>query len=457
MMQELGTLLHLLKNKWYDRVGLAAAETLGILVLTAMLPNLGLEYVLPRKLWFVAYVLLSAIILCSWLFSRNYLPKNRKSKIGMTIAIYAETERDEIRIKSDFVRALESAISSQFPERIFRILILNNYRSQRARTKDDAVQISNRTRSHFVIWGNFRRRQHHGRSIYALNLYCLVRHRPIPLDRSNKLSREFTKLFPPKNVFPETEELEGFEITTDMFREATIYMVGVAALISGNISLSLKLHERLYSTVRGERQPERIAHLRLLKSRLRDVLAEEYTLAARFHYESKEYRDLGKVEDYAQAARDMDPRTCLPHLLLAICYFYKKSVPLALREVLRAKKIAPRDGGVLYSEAFIYYYSRRYEKAETAYRKAIRTQTPSRTIVEVELFITDLIERETDRTDFCYPLGLINYFAKEDCVLASDYFRRFVDGYSSDPGLIAQVRNARIYINELQSKTSCHK
>lgn len=67
------------------------------------------------------------------LCSREHLPKDKKRKIGISIAIYTETERDEIRIKSDFISEFKSAILSQFRERIFQILILNNHRSQKVR------------------------------------------------------------------------------------------------------------------------------------------------------------------------------------------------------------------------------------------------------------------------------------------------------------------------------------
>ncbi|HDY69278.1 MAG TPA: hypothetical protein ENH85_16015 [Candidatus Scalindua sp.] len=456
-MHGIGMFLHLLKNKWSDPLGLVAAEAFGALMLAAVLPNSGLEELLKKKHWFVFYLVLAGVILALWLYSRKHLPKNKRGRIGITIAVYSETRKDEMRIKSDFLREFRSAIVSQFSGKVFQILVLNNHRSQEVQTRDDARQISDDMRSHCVIWGSFRRRQLHGRATCALNLHCLVRHRPIPLNHSNQLSREFTKLFPPKILFLAAEELPGFEITTDMLQEATIYIVGVAALVSGDISLALKLHEHLYATIRHERHPERTTHFNLLKSGLRGRLADEYILAARFHYESKDYRDLAKVKDYARKARDMNFGNCISHVLLAICSFYKKDIPGSLREVLRAKQIAPRDGAVLYSEAFIYYYSRKYWKADKTYGKAIKTQTPSPTVLEVELFITDLIEREPDRTDFYYPLGLINYYAKQDYKLATNYFRQFVDEYRDCPDLTEQVKKARIHLDELQSKSSSNK
>ena len=456
-MQEISILLNLLKNKWYDRRGLVVAEILGMLMLAAVLPNFGIECILPRRYWFTLYLLLLGVILIPWLCSRKHLPKNKRGKIGITIAIYSETQKEEMRIKGDFIREFRSAVVSRFSEGLFQVLVLNNYRSQEVQTRNDVSQISNKTRSHCVIWGSFKRRQHHGHLTCILNLHCLVRHRPIPLGHSNQLSKEFTKLFPPKILFPVANELAGFEVTTDMLQEATIYIVGVAALVSGDISLSLKLHEHLYETIRNERHPERIVHFNLLKSRLRGRLAEEYILAARFHYESKDYLDLAKVKDYARKSRDMNFGNCISHLLLAICSFYEKDIPGSLKEVLLAKKIAPRDCAVLYSEAFIYYYSRKYWKADKTYGKAIKTQTPPPTVLQTELFITDLIERESDRTDFYYPLGLINCHVKEDHELATNYFKRFVDEYRNHPDLTEQVKKARIHLNELQSKSGSEK
>jgi len=280
-----------------------------------------------------------------------------------------------------------------------------------------------------------------------------VKHRPIKnLRTRTQFAKEFNQIFPTKIRFPQDQELQGFELTTSVIHEAVMYLSGIAALISGDLLLSLKLHNDLYGTIRNEAVVHKIEQLKIIKQRLPGLLAQEYTLAARFYYVSKRNRDMNKVKEYSQKAIQYNPQICNAHLSLAVCFFFEKNLPLALREVKKAKKILPRDGAVRYSEAFLYFYNCNFSKAEIAYKKALKTSTPSPTILEVELFITDVLEQEPDKTYLHYPLGLINYRVKEDYTLAIEYFEKFVDSCKDDPDLADQIRKARIFLRELQSK-----
>jgi len=448
MIKEIVTAWYFLKTNWYNKSGLIMGLFFVLIIYKYLLSNL---FALPTQFQFMPYVLLSIFILIGWLYSRNYYPKTSKSKVGILIAIHTENERDETQIKNDFIYQMKRIVLSHFSNRIFQLLALNNYLSGKIENQKDARRISQKSRAYFCIWGIFKKRQHHGQITCVLGLQSLVRHKPIKnIKVKNQFSKEFNQIFPTKIQFSEQEELLGFELTVDIIQEAVVYLCGIAALISGDIFLSLKLHDNLLANIQKEKLPEKIKGLRLIKDRLPKLLAQEYSLVAQFYYVSKKNRDLQKVKEYSQKSIKKNPNNYSPHLLLAICYFFeKKNIQLALREVLKTKKIAPRDGAMRYSEAFLYFYDGHFPKGELAYKKALKTNTPPSTILEVETFITDIIEQEPDKAYFYYPLGLINYIIKQDYILAEEYFQKFVSEYENNPNLKEQIRKARVYLKEL--------
>lgn len=452
MLNETTKILYFIRGNWYNKFGLLATTILA-LVLLKLLFGSAFQEALPPWSWPVPYLIFFGLIFLCWIRSRVCYPKNKKNRIGILIGIYTENQRDEIRIKNDFIRGMKNLISSRSLGHIFNIVVPNNYQSHKIETGEQALDISNKTRSHFVVCGEFKKRQFAGRSMCVLNLRLLVRHTPIKdLAVRTQFRQEFGRIFPKGIRFPERDELPGFELTTSIIHEAVMYLLGKAALFSGDVFLSLELHKDLYQRIRQETLAEKVKQLKIIEDTLPKLLGREYTLAAHLYYISEQNRDMAKVKECCQMAIKYSPEIYNAHLLLAICFFLEKKPDLASQEVKKAKKIAPRDVAVRYSEAFLYFYGRNFTKGETAYKKAVRESVAPQTLFPVESFIADLIERELDKTYFYYPLGLINYRVKEDYILATDYFQKFIQSCEDDLALAKLVEKAKMFLKEIAAK-----
>lgn len=452
MLNEIARILYFIRSNWYNKSGLLVTTILALVLLKSLFGS-TLERFIPSQFWCLPYLSLSGIIILCWVSSRSYYPTNKKNKVGILIAIHTENERDEIQIKNDFIKDTKNLISSRSLDSIFNTIVLNNYKSERVQTSQQAIQISDKTKSHFIIWGIFKKRQHRGHSTCVFNLQALVRHAPIKdLATRTKFAREFNEIFPRQIRFPDKEELLGFELTTSIIHEASVYLIGIATLISRDPLLSLELHSYLYERIKKETLIEKISQLKIIKQRLPKLLAQEHLHLAEYYYTSRQNKDMNKVKEHSQAALKYNREAYNGHLFLAIYYFFQKKPRLASEEVKKAKRIAPRNGAVRYSEAFLYFYSRNFRKADIAYRKALRTSTPSQTLLQVESFITDVLEQEPDKTYLHYPLGLINYRVKDDYVLAAESFQKFVELCKDDLDLAEQIRKAKIFLKELASK-----
>lgn len=452
MLNDITKILYFIRSNWYNKFGLIATSILG-LVLLRLIFDSYLQTVFPPLFFWVPYLFLFGVILLFWTCSRVCYPKNKKDKIGILIGIYTENQRDEIQIKNDFIREMKTLITSRSLGRLFNIIVLNNYQSQKVDTPEQALEISNKTKTHFVISGDFKKRQLAGQSMCVLNLRSLVRHAPITdLAVRTQFRGEFGRIFPSGFRFPERDELPGFELTTNITHEAVIYLLGRAALLSGDVFLSLQLHNSLYERIRKEILTYKIQQLKIIKGNLPKLLGHEYTLAAYLHYVSKQHRDMGKVKEYSQIAIKYDPRICNAHLLLAIYFFLEKKLYESSQEIKKAKRIAPRDGAVLYSQAFLYFYDRNFPRGEIAYKKAVNTSVAPETLFQVESFITDVLDREPDKAYLYYPLGLINYKAKGDYTLATDYFQKFTQSCRDDPALTKLVEKTEMFLKEIAAK-----
>jgi len=86
-----------------------------------------------------------------------------------------------------------------------------------------------------------------------------------------------------------------------------------------------------------------------------------------------------------------------------------------------------RDAAWLYSKAFLLaYQGGDLSQAYHAYQQAFKGSTAPIVPIEVEEFILNVLENEAEKIQLWYCLGLINFFKKEDYLLAKEYFKKFI-------------------------------
>jgi hypothetical protein len=77
----------------------------------------------------IIYGCLGAFWLLTWLFLRSYIPRNKKHKIGITIAIKTENDKQKIRIKCDFAEGIQQLLKTKGLSHGFSVQILHDYKA----------------------------------------------------------------------------------------------------------------------------------------------------------------------------------------------------------------------------------------------------------------------------------------------------------------------------------------
>jgi hypothetical protein len=133
-----------------------------------------------------------------------------------------------------------------------------------------------------------------------------------------------------------------------------------------------------------------------------------------------------------------------------------RNLRLAMKEILHAK--SKSNPAYLLSRAFIYAYKGSIDKADKIYEEILSPQYNSDTIniLQIEIFIQNVLHEEPNKTELYYCLGLINFKIKEDYKLAIKNFNKFVINVegkieSSNPILIEKAKS---YIISCQKKES---
>ena len=397
-----------------------------------------------------------------WLYKKNILPKNSKNKIGLVICINAENDKQKIRIKNDFAGRLDKLILGNNLGKIVNIILLNSYQAERvSKVLDQYVKnkygkeelknwnsIQKSMRSHFFIYGNIKERQD-VENKYFIDLEALVVHAPVNVPIKKQIKKEFLSVWYKQISFQEKIEFKGFEFTADSIFVAVEYIVGIAALVSGDIELALKLHNNLNNNPYFQKFTPLPPNLKHVKEELKSLLAEENYLIARYHYKQG---NLEKCNNYLNQSFLIQQSYGALLLRSIIEFCNENNSEKALNTIYESKKLAKNDGTWRYSEGFLLMYLEKYDKAVKVYKKIIENSYPGEesTLKEVYIFIENILKNNPDKIQLYFVLGYLKYRKDSNYPEAYDYFEKFLSKANNNYDfLIVKVKS---YKAELEHK-----
>lgn len=173
--------------------------------------------------------------------------------------------------------------------------------------------------------------------------------------------------------------------------------------------------------------------------------------ATRLYYKNRPHGYLDRMKRYLDVIQEIDPNNYDAHLGRAAYLFLRDhDIDGAKREIRKARNRNERNAAWQYSEAFLAAYERKLEEAHKIYRRAFRGSVLEETPLDVEVFISDVLESEPDKIQLWYCLGMINYFYKKDFASARRDFSRFIEEASRQDKFSVSVQYARRYLQEIQ-------
>jgi tetratricopeptide (TPR) repeat protein len=374
----------------------------------------------------IAAILLSGATLIIWLLARR-LPKASGKAIGVVVGLICDNEEQSQQIKTDFSDRVKTLLKeSKVP---FQVVVLPKRALDGNDDEAHFTRLLDEARGHFGVFGRVRKRQEKKKDVYLLNLRHVVRHRPIPEAVGKTLANEMTSLLPIDVMVEKENEASGFEFASQWMDLGTRFVVGTAAMLSGDLKTAEQMFLELESQVKAN--PSKANAIEVAK-RLRGRFIELYTYWLRAtgqFYRQKQTKEILKEMDAVSTkllARDRHNYDALH--VKPICDFKLRREIRNARRLLNQARILNKDATWAYSLGFLSAYEGRLTEADTFYDMAFAANNVHENIpIQCEEFIYIILAEEPGKGQLHYCLGLINYHAKRDMVAARRDFDTFIN------------------------------
>lgn len=430
------------------------------------------------------YIYLGIILLwfVFWFYKRNYFPRNKKNNVGIIICIKTENDKQRIRLKNDFVKRLNELIAQNDLSSIINVILLNHHQAELLAgildnyskkineiRKNESIpkkmpkeikkwfEVQKKIGGHFFVWGSIKKRQDQENK-YFLDLEALVIHNPINQVLQKEITNDFLTVWYKKISFQEKIEFTGFTLTADLIYIAIKYITGIAALISRDPFLALKLHTNLKADF--SKFNPLPPNLQKIKTKLTNILAEENFLIAKWFYFKN---NLEKTKKYLKESFNVLKENYGGLLLRAIIEFVNDQNPTeSLKTVCIAKKYAGNDGTWRYNEGFLLMYLEKFNEALKIYKKISEKSYPNEdiTLDEVFNFNENFLKEHSQKIQSYFIIGYLKYKKVLNYPEALKYFGLFlekVNETSDDLKWNILSERARSYKNELEQKMNLNK
>ena len=402
-----------------------------------------------------------------WFFRLYHLPKTKKDKIGIVIAIHTEDVKVRTRLENDLVVHLQKFIDDTGLRKSLDLILLENHQAKKVgdilqevhgsleewRASNNPYKksprmnkIQKRMQAHLYIWGRIvERKEKETKYFFESNAY--IRHRPINKALHTTLAIDFKNVWLQQINFNESAEYSGFLFSASQMYLAAKYIIGVAAFISNDPFIAVKLHEGLKEELKNEDQTE---NLKYIRNKLDTLLAEEYAALAR-----TAQTNFTETRKYLTRCFQYNSNNYAGLLTKAILEFVEEHNPeKALATIRTAKNYAGRDGTWRYSQGFLLMYLGRFDKAIVVYNQIAEYsyETEPFTLAQVYSFNENLLKREPDKIQSYYILGLLKYRKDGNLPHALEYFETFIEKAGDQREYMQLSGSAKGYKTEIEAQ-----
>jgi len=426
------------------------------------------------------YIYCGLCIICVivWIIIHSHFPSNLNNKIGIIICVDAESEKQKIRLKKDFVNNLKTLLKTNGLFDLFHTVVLKDYQAERAIKiideynnkkseiiRKNQINISNikkppkeirkwkkfdkKVRGHFYIWGNIKERYDIDKK-YFIETNALVKHVPISFSKSDEIRDSLNNIYGRLIVFDERVEFAGFHLTADIVYLSARYIIGIASLYSYDPFTALTLHKGLDKEIENRFKPLPQNLLKVLEH-LKVLLSKEYYLIAFIKY--KIYKDIRGAKEFIEQSLSVNPKNYDALIFKSLLAFVVDRNPTeTLKMLLKAKKYSNNDYTWLYNKAFLYMYVGKFEKGFNDYKKlnTISFQNEDKIVQECIDFNKQLIEQEPNKKQALFILGFLYYKKLGNYPLALEYFERFERETKGNEKYKYLLKRSTTYIGELK-------
>jgi hypothetical protein len=388
-----------------------------------------------------------------WTFNKFYLPRIKKNKVGIVIAIYSENESERQKLKADFISKLKKDLQQEGILNFSEVIFLKNHFSNQIKDSDNPriklETINKKIKAHFYVWGDVKKRPDGDEGEkYFINFQGYVVHKPISQNLSQVISIDFSKVLPKEVNFLEKRSFKGFEASATIVHLAAKYIIGIAAFVSQDPQLALKLHNGLKDQFNAFRPLP--PHLQDIRNRIPLLISDEMLWIAKWHFENNR---IDEMKSFLEKSLSENNNNYGAWLFKAIIDFIvDKNIDEAFRSVKKAEQYAKNTFEWIYSKSFLYFWKEDYQNALKLCQK-IKLQsylTEPITLEEVRKFNLNLLSDPNPKTQLYFWIGFLSYFKRSNLGDALQDFENFEKNASISMDILKQKSTA--YLREIKQK-----
>jgi len=399
------------------------------------------------------YPLFLLLWISYWTFNKFRLPRNQKDKIGIIIAIYSENEKERQELKADFVSKLKKNLQEEGVLNFSKVIFLKNHFAYKIKNSDKPKitlkKINKKIKGHFYVWGDIRKRADGEKGEkYFINFQGYVVHKPISKNLSNNISIDFSKVLPKEINFLEQRSFKGFETSATIVHLAAKYIIGIAAFVSHDPRLALKLHNGLKDQFNKLRPLP--LHLQDIRNHIPLWISDETLWIAKWYFQENKIND---TKNFLQKSLKENENNYGSWLFKAIIDFLIDNDPdEALKSIGKAERYAKNTHEWRYSKAFLYFWKENYSEALKQCQKIKKLSYPTEiiTLEEVRKFNLKLLSENKSKVQLYFWIGFLSYFKKDNLGDALQDFENFEKEANDKMAILKQ--KSTTYLQEIKQQ-----
>lgn len=386
---------------------------------------------------------LEIILFTYWLIYTFWIPKHNQKCTGLVICIYADSSDAEQNLKRDFIDSIKKQFANSEINGVFKIHTVKNHLAPRFNNFESIYKLHKRVKGNIYIFGEVKKRRN-GDEQYFLSLDGLVLHRPVPMQVSKELGKDFLATLPKGINFKDEFAFTGFQISADIVTKAVEYISGIAASISGNPFLATRLHSDLKNRIVSS--TNKLPGDRIILSKIDNLLSNEYAIISAYYLGKN---DQTKTRENLQLSLDLNSKCYQALIVESIVSFSWENDPKKSLSVLK-KCHDVSDPTWIYNEAFIHFWLGQYSSALKQCKKIrglnyLNEPDISRQVTE---FNENLIKTFTDKPVLDFWLGFNYYFKQKNLPLALQYFETFIQ--KADDSMLLLKQKATSWLVDIK-------
>lgn len=391
-------------------------------------------------------VMVGAFFLFLWRLS-CMPPKTPRGRAGIVIAIATEQEAERKRLKSELIDYLIGYLENRPSVLPFKVIDVPSFLAPSVSDHASALAMRDACRGTLLIWGDVRTRRNKGQETLVIRLEGVVSHRETATSRSHALGQDMRVALPAQTLIDPSNELQGFEATSQELALASKYIVAIALAVSDDWTGSKALLRELEAELAPEKsnagkrrsstrpQPSNAGLRKLLPERLTEVCHADYADRVRKWAANRADSTLlvgaeEALEEYRQAASRHGKDGPRYWIAKAMCEVsLRRNLQQADRLLRQCQAVAITDPTWRLSLAFVATLQGNFGAALKNYDAAFQLSPAIDLVLDIESYVHWWLQENGGPPALYLLSAMLNAKGKNDPDLARQDLESFTRGF----------------------------